>query len=283
MLEKLEQAKANNETLKVSYTTILFSGSSGVGKTSLLKKLNKENLSRYHHSTGVAQSKHTVCIKTTAVIKSAKGLHWVDLDYDSLINHLNKHLHNLRFPSLTLMSAASLSPAKKASTDFDENLPNPKILSQSSTAASSSKDNTQNAIESKSVIKQNRETVAKVHSAAVDIARADSSDTPELGNVWDIINFLDTGGQPEFVNILPAVSSSIALTFIVLNLRKSLNDFVCVEHNVFEDPSFRPYDLDCTNLEFIKHLMVSSENFNKSLPLSLKLKGTQRKDGGNDS
>ena len=283
MLEKLEQAKANNETLKVSYTTILFSGSSGVGKTSLLKKLNKENLSRYHHSTGVAQSKHTVCIKTTAVIKSAKGLHWVDLDYDSLINHLNKYLHNLTFPSLTLMSAASLSPEKKASTDLDENLPNPKILSQSLTAASSSKDNTQNAIESKSVIKQNRETVAKVHSAAVDIAKADSSDTPELGDVWDIINFLDTGGQPEFVNILPAVSSSIALTFIVLNLRKSLNDFVCVEHNVYGDPSFRPYDLDCTNLEFIKHLMVSSENFNKSLPLSLKLKGTQRKDGGNDS
>ena len=249
MLEKLEQTKANNETLKVSYTTILFSGSSGVGKTSLLKKLNKENLCRYHHSTGVAQSKHTVCIKTTAVIKSAKGLHWVDLDYDSLINHLNKHLHNLRFPP----------------------------------AASLSMDNTLDATTSKSVMKQNRETIAKAHLAAVDIAKADSSDTPELGDVWDIINFLDTGGQPEFVNVLPAVSSSIALTFIVFNLRKRLNDFVRVEHNVNGDPSFNPYDLDCTNLEFIKRLMVSSENFNRNISSSLKLKGTQRKDGGNDS
>ena len=283
MLEKLEQAKANNETLKVSYTTILFSGSSGVGKTSLLKKLNKENLSRYHHSTGVAQSKHTVCIKTTAVIKSAKGLHWVDLDYDSLINHLNKYLHNLRFPSLTLMSAASLSLERDTSTDLDESLPNPKILSQNSTAASSSMGNTLDATTSKSVMKQNRETVAKAHLAAVDIAKADSSDTPELGDVWDIINFLDTGGQPEFVNILPAVSSSIALTFIVFNLSKRLNDFVRVEHNVNGDPSFNPYDLDCTNLEFIKRLMVSSENFNKNISSSLKLKGTQRKDGGNDS
>ena len=283
MLEKLEQAKTNNETLKVSYTTILFSGSSGVGKTSLMKKLNKEKLNRYHHSTGVAKSKHTVCIKTTAVIKSAKGLHWVDLDYDSLINHLNKHLRNIRFPSLTLMSAASSSLDKDVSTDLDERLPNPNALPQTSTAASSSRVNLLNVITGESVRKQNRETVAKIHLVAVDIAKADSSDTPELGDVWDIINFLDTGGQPEFVNILPAVSSSIALTFIVFNLSKSLNDFVCVKHNVNGDPSFEPYDLDCTNLEFIKRLMVSSKNFNKNVSLSLKLKGAQRKDGGNDS
>ena len=95
MLAKLEQAKANNETLKVSYTTILFSGSSGVGKTSLLSKLNKEKLNKHHNSTGVAKSKHTICIKTTAMVKSTEGLHWTDLDYDSMINHLNQHLHNL--------------------------------------------------------------------------------------------------------------------------------------------------------------------------------------------
>ena len=242
MLEKLEQAKANNETLKVSYTTVLFSGSSGVGKTSLMKKLNKEKLDKYHHSTGVAKSKHTVCIKTTAVIKSAKGLHWVDLDYDSLIKHLNKHLRNIKFPSLTLMSAASLSLEKDASTDTDESLPNLNTLPQSSTAASSSRDNVLSVTTGERVMKQNSKSVAKVHLAAVDIAKADSSDTPELGDVWDIINFLDTGGQPEFVNILPAVSSSIGLTFIVFNLSKSLNDFVRVEHNVNGDPSFEPYD-----------------------------------------
>ena len=283
ILEKLEQAKANNETLKVSYTTILFSGSSGVGKTSLLKKLSKENVNRYHHSTGVAKSKHTVCIKSTAVIKSTKGLHWVDLDYDFLIKHLNKHLHNLRLPSLTSMSAASLSLEKDAYTDLDKNLPNPKIYPFSSTAASSSMDNTLNATTSKNVIIPSRKTVDKVQLAATDIAKADSSDTPELGDVWDIINFLDTGGQPEFVNILPAVSNSIALTFIVFNLSKSLNDFVHVEHNVNGDPSFKPYYLDCSNEEFIKRLMVSSESFKRTESLSLQLKGTRRKDDGNDS
>ena len=74
MLAKLEQAKTNNETVKVSYTTVVFSGSSGVGKTSLVNKLNKEKVNRFHHSTGVAKSKHTICIKTAAVIKSTEGL-----------------------------------------------------------------------------------------------------------------------------------------------------------------------------------------------------------------
>ena len=74
MLAKLEQAKAKKKTLKVSYTTVLFCGSSGVGKTSLLKKLNKERLTRHHHSTGVAMSRHTICVKTAAVIKSTEGL-----------------------------------------------------------------------------------------------------------------------------------------------------------------------------------------------------------------
>ena len=281
MLAKLEQAKANDETLKVSYTTVLFSGSSGVGKTSLLNKLNKRKLNKDHHSTGVAKSKHTICIKTTAVVKSTEGLHWTDLDYDSMINHLNKHLHNLRFPSPT-----SLPPEEETPSDLDKEICNPQmqVLSLSSAAATLSlTSNTPNTTGNESVSKKNKKVGVNIAKASIDIAKANSSNTPLLGDVWDIINFLDTGGQPEFVNILPAVSSSIALTFIVFNLSKSLDDLVHVQHNVNGHPSFIPYYLDCTNLEFIKRLMVSSENFHKNLSSSLKLKSIQRKDGGQDS
>ena len=262
MLAKLEQAKASDVTLKVSYTTVLFTGSSGVGKTNLMKKLNKEHLNTLHHSTGVAKSKHAVCIKTTAVVKSAVGLQWANFNYDSMISHLNKHLRKLRFPSLS-----SSVPKKNAS---DNKMHNRQASSFSSSPALSPKDDTP-------------DTESKINHKEVefDIAKADSSNAPSLGEVWDIINFLDTGGQPEFINILPAVSSSIALTFIVFNLSKSLESKVYVQHNVKGHPSFVPYYLDCTNLEFIKRLMVSSENFNKNITPSLK--SIQRKRGGNDS
>ena len=267
MLAKLEQAKANKETLKVSYTTVLFSGSSGVGKTSLSKILNKEDPNTFHHSTGVAESKHAICMKTTAVIKSAKGLQWTNLDYDSMISYLHKHLRSLKFPSLS-----SVIPKENSSSNLDNSFPSQQVSSVSSTPALPPKDNAPNT--EIAVEKSSGEVEA-------DIAKANSSNTPSLGDVWNIINFLDTGGQPEFVNILPAVSSSIALTFIVFNLSKSLDNLVHVQHNVNGHPSFRPYYLDCTNLEFVKRLMVSSENFNKNIIPSLK--SIQRKDGGNDS
>ena len=260
MLRKLEQAKANNETLKVSYTTVLFSGASGVGKTSLLNKLSKENLKKLHHSTGIAKSKHTICIKTTAIIESSKGLQWIDLDYDSMISHLNKHLHNLRFPPLNILNGAISLSEEIVQSDTDK-----------STAALSQMNIPPNTARLENGNKE----------VEVDIVKADSFDTPSLGEVWDIINFLDTGGQPEFINILPAVSSSIGLTFIVFNLSKSLDSLVHVQHNVDGDPSFQPYHLDYTNLELIKRLLVSSENFNKNIT-SLKLKSIQREKDGNN-
>ena len=257
MLAKLEQAKANNETLKVSYTTVLFSGSSGVGKTTLLNKLNKENLNRHHHSTGVAKSKHAVCIKTTVITESTEGLQWRNFDYDSMISCLNKHLHNLKFPTLSL---------PQSSSPPDEVMPN-------------------DLNKDEGPVRKKRKVEAdskKADLVAIDIAKADSSKTPSLGDVWDVINFLDTGGQPEFINILPAVSSSIALTFIVFNLSKSLDSLVHVQHSINGELSFKPYYLDCTNLEFIKQLIVSSENINiNSTPL-LQLKSIQRKETENN-
>ena len=218
MLAKLEQAKANNETLKVSYTTVLFSGSSGVGKTTLLNKLNKENLNRHHHSTG--------------------------------INFVTQVFRRSPVPSSVPKDITTSNKSKDKT-----------VLSKFKVGV----DNTKSDL------------------VAVDIAKADSSKTPSLGDVWDIINFLDTGGQPEFVNILPAVSSSVALTFIVFNLSKSLDSLVHVQHSVDGNLSFKPYYLDCTNLEFIKRLMVYSENFNKNSTALLRLKSFHRKDYQNHS
>ena len=151
--------------------------------------------------------------KTTAVVKSAEGLRWIDLDYDVMINQLNKYLWSL---------------PKKSQLENE-------------LVGSSLQYN---------VIEENVVDVA--NDIAHDIAQADSSNTPQLGDVWNIINFLDTGGQPEFVNILSAVSGSVGLTFIVFDLSKKLDSPVYVQHNVRGDPSFEPYYLDCTNMEFIK-------------------------------
>ena len=283
MLAKLEKAKAQNKKLKVSYTTVVFSGSSGVGKTTLMKKLNKEDLSRFPHSTGIAKSKHAICIKTTAIIKSTKELHWTDLDYDSLIDHLNKHLRSLQFSSSFI--ASPILKDNTSATDIQSSGSKKKwykkLLPFWSNTHSLPKENTQNVTQLKDTTHEVTRSDSELKEVDLAIAEADSSDTPSLGDVWEIINFLDTGGQPEFVNILPAIRSSVALTFIIFNLSQSLDSPVHVQHNVNGDPSFQPFYLDCTNLEFIKRLIVSSEAFNRNITPSLP--SIRRKDGGNDS
>ena len=282
MLAKLEQAKAENKTLKVSYTTVLFCGSSGVGKTSLMKKLNKEQLARHHDSTGVAKSKHTICVKTTAVVKSAEGLQWIDLDYDLMISQLNKYLQSYK-PS-DLENELCSSPISLSSL-ITASLPDDSVLNttKSEVATEGNQQDEQGVPKASLVDVETNIPKADPSDVENDIAKADASNTPSLGEVWNIINFLDTGGQPEFVNILPVVSGSVGLTFIVFDLSKKLDSSVYVQHNVRGDSSFEPYYLDCTNMEFIKHLMISSENFNKKIvPLKLK-KNIQGEDQENIS
>ena len=87
--------------------------------------------------------------------------------------------------------------------------------------------------------------------------------SPSLGDVWKMINFLDTGGQPEFINLFPSISTSIVLTFIILNMCggvKSLDELVKVIHREHDKQSYEPYHLHYTNLDLIKLLMAFSKD-----------------------
>ena len=106
--------------------------------------------------------------------------------------------------------------------------------------------------------------------------------SPSLGDVWKMVNFLDTGGQPEFINLFPTISSSIVLTFIILNMCggvKSLDEPVKVIHSKHGRQSYEPYHLHYTNLDLIKLLMAFSKDSSlktKSplLPIESKNKNT---------
>ena len=105
-------------------------------------------------------------------------------------------------------------------------------------------------------------------------------ESPSLGNVWKMINFLDTGGQPEFINLFPTISSSIVLTFIILNMCggvKSLDEPVKVIHSKHGKQSYKPYHLHYTNLDLIKLLMAFSKDSSlKSKPLLLPIESNSK-------
>ena len=102
-----------------------------------------------------------------------------------------------------------------------------------------------------------------VHSSAVSKS---SPKTQLTEDIWDILTFMDTGGQPQYISMLPAVNSFAMITFIVHKMtggRKSLDDKFMVQHgNKKGEHSFTPYEHECTYLQLIKTLMsYASVNF----------------------
>ena len=76
------------------------------------------------------------------------------------------------------------------------------------------------------------------------------------GKMWDILTFVDTGGQPQFINMLPVVNSFAMITFIVHDMSKGLHKPVEVIHKNEEGKDFyKSYEEKYTNLVLIKTLI----------------------------
>ena len=104
--------------------------------------------------------------------------------------------------------------------------------------------------------------VAARNLEEIKVTDPDTASHAPLGDEWKIVNFLDTGGQPEFINLFPAISNSVIVTFIVLNMCggvKSLDEPVRVIHCKDGVQSCNPYRLNYTNLDLIKLLIAFSK------------------------
>ena len=75
------------------------------------------------------------------------------------------------------------------------------------------------------------------------------------GSVLNIITLFDTGGQPEYLHLLPTININPMVTFVIHNLSKSLDDQVLVEYSQHGKHVFTPYHLNYSNIDMIKFLM----------------------------
>ena len=77
----------------------------------------------------------------------------------------------------------------------------------------------------------------------------------QTSEILNIVTLLDTGGQPEYVHLLPTINAHPTVNFIILDLSKALSDQVLVEYSQYGQHVFQPYHLSYTNLDMIKLLM----------------------------
>lgn len=258
----LLEAKQQGATMKVRHAKILFCGASGAGKTSFCRLLKNTPLDKERNSTGLGESQQ-IMASAKATMKSNE---WTELDPAEEINQLKLHL---KHGKLTKTKIPCIQAPTDKSITKDE--------SQSgATGATVAKSSGRHMIQVhvKQLPKKVPEVEKCLSSNFFNAEKQDSSST-EPPEIWDILTLLDTGGQPQFINMLPAVNSSATITFVVLNMAgegETLKESIQVHHFRNGVRSYEPYPLHYTNEDLIKCLVaLLKDTIVRDVPLPIEV------------
>ena len=258
--------------MKIKFIKILFTGSGKAGKTSFSNLLMKNQFVNFHHSTNIVQAKHAVSVKKAFVVESNQcddqNVVWLEMNDDSQMSHLRQTLLSLDISSL---QKTQIDKEPKSSLPITSPQPH-----KTFTNPPASQGNQQEASVKKEYVTHQRTSVVQrvaglfqgsVKSekmASFDSLVQNSIESTVLkhdfnyhGEVLNIITLLDTGGQPEYIHLLPTVNIHPMVTFVVHDLSKSLGDQVLVEYSEHGKLVFEPYHLTYSNFDMIKFLMSS--------------------------
>ena len=220
------EARTKGDTIKVRFGKVLVSGSCATGKTSFFCLLMKQKLEDRYKSTGLADA-HRIIFTTKIHVQPSTE---TDEDVEFEVLNLENEISQLRSYVHTKVSNTVSHPTVPSTThDSTVEVPTNSITDIENDIASNS--------ETDQIPEQSTE------------------------KIWDILTFVDTGGQPEYISMLPAVNSSVMITFVVHKMEggaASLYSPVTVQHS--GKCCFQPYSLGYNNLDLIKTLISFTNN-----------------------
>ena len=250
------KAREDGCSIKVRYGKVLFCGANGAGKTNFLNLLLEEEFNTKHVSTEVAKPQQATVAMKAQISKFYK-------DGDVIFKKMNIYDEIQQLTSY-LPKKYTTPHSQQDTTMHDQQV----ALSDNQQKLKNEENST---IDHKKIPKyQKSHTDAEsIMSSKLVYGSAVSKSSPKTQlteDVWDILTFMDTGGQPQYISMLPAVNSFAMITFIVHKMtggRKSLDDKFMVQHgNKKGEHSFKPYKHESTYLQLIKTLMsYASVNF----------------------
>ena len=228
MMDFMLEACRKGETMKVRFGRVLFSGASAAGKTNFCNLLLKKEFQPQHISTGLRESERVSAVKLSTQ-HSDHGVSFDKLDLEKEKSYL--------WSCLSLFTGQGVE--EHSSSIHEEFEEVDKCLTEK-------------------LCTVERNILEKNPSHDESLPKHSPLDKD---NILNILTFLDTGGQPEFINMLPAVNSCAMVTFIVHNMTESLDSLVTVAHGRKDgEPSFKPYHINCTNMQLIRSLISYTDN-----------------------
>ena len=229
----------------------------------------RKEINKLHDSTNIVEVSQAVSVKKAIVVESSpatnQGVVWLEMDHNSDMNYMRQTLLSDKSNERQLLSTGKqktesgmghLSNSSKISLkreNFEASDPISAVhlLGRRFT----------NVISGSPKVKSNK--LESFESLVEDTLQTGSSKTAfgeiihQPGKVLNLITLLDTGGQPEYIHLLPTVNANPVVTFVVHDLSKSLEDQVLVEYSEHGEHVFEPYHLKYSNFDMIKFLMTT--------------------------
>jgi len=273
LLEKLNEAKKKHGRISVRFIKILLTGSGAAGKTSFSHLLLSRKITQHHHSTKMINTSHAVSLRKAAFHKHASNdqkVVWAEMDPSLEMKHLHTVLltKNPRFKRSSRMhnnqahKNADTKESKgnvtnEAQSDERQQLFTVHLTQKQVSKAAVAKQ-WFDGILTKSIKVKNLSIFDSIVTSIEP--SGDSATTHQPGDVLNIVTLLDTGGQPQYIHLLPTVNIYPTVNFVIHNLSKDLNDQVLVEYSQHGKHTFQPYHLSYSNLDMIKLLTASNND-----------------------
>ena len=243
--------KARNAKYSVplQYGKVLLCGATAAGKSNFLNLLMEEDFQSLHISTGVLKPQQ-VTIATKAVIYSDDDkVEFKRMSIDDEILQLESYLPE-KYTKFTSTLNSSTFTNQVSTQDAKAKIFKP-VEPRGKISEPESK-NVDNTIENKLALANAKSETEKL-------------DKKPHGKIWDILTFMDTGGQPQFISMLPAVNSFAMITFIVHKMesggQESLNKIVKVQYgNEKGEISFKMHPHSYTYHQLIETLISYASN-----------------------
>ena len=239
-----EEALKGGLTLTLRYLKFLFFGPPRSGKSSTRRRLIKEIVNLSQHSgpsisTGVAETNDVIIKKLTSEPAAIAGSQWwsmkrskestqLDMYGEGELGYLAQLFYRLIYKSATPASSSELFPVQESDEHSKNETLDPSVLT---TISASTKDEKAERKGEKAELEMLRSGISDAEETEINVAFDKltsilQSDSPEdlkrLLEDLTMINMTDVGGQPAFLDMLPALTIGPALYFLFFRLDQEL-------------------------------------------------------------
>ena len=254
--ETMLKARDAKYSVPIRYGKVLFCGAAAAGKSNFLNLLMKEEFQKLHISTEVLKPQQVTIAMKAVISSNDDEVEFQRMQIDDEILQLESYLpKKYNVPTAPLQKFPLQVPSYKPAAG--------NLQKRYTTSTASSQ---KNPLQSPTHYSQYKPPADNSKLALANVEK----NTRKLkekspGEVWDILTFMDTGGQPQFISMLPAVNSFAMITFIVHKIetggQNSLNKIVEVQYgNEKGEISYEPHPHKYTYLQLIETLISYASN-----------------------